>query len=96
MSLTAAASTMFLITNFRMACVRNWVRMEILRLEKATTHLVLGDTLGAVGAADVLDVAPAVLVASVVPPLRSHLLQNQALFTMTEFEAFRSECLNFV
>ena len=49
--------------------------MDILRLEKATTHLVLGDTLGAVGAADVLDVAPTVLVTSVVPPLRSHLLQ---------------------
>ena len=38
-------------------------------------HLVLGDALGAVGAADVLDVAPAVLVPSVVPPLRRHLLQ---------------------
>ena len=75
MSLTAAASTMFLITNFRMACVRNWVRMDILRLEKATTHLVLGDTLGAVSATDVLDVAPAMLVASVVPPLGCHLLK---------------------
>ena len=55
--------------------MRNWVRMEILRLEKATTHLVLGDTLGAVSATDILDVAPAMLVASVVPPLGSHLLK---------------------
>jgi len=36
--------------------------------------LVLGDTLGAVSATDVLDVAPAMLVASVVPPLGCHLL----------------------
>merc|ERR1740129_1142435 len=37
-------------------------------------RLVLGDALRAVGATDILDVAPAVLVTSVVPPLRSHLL----------------------
>merc|ERR1740129_1554666 len=41
---------------------------------KLPDRLVLRDTLGAVGATDVLDVAPAVLVTSVVPPLRSHLL----------------------
>ena len=42
-------------------------------------RLVLGDALGAVGAADILDVAPAVLVASVVPPLGRHLLQTRVI-----------------
>ena len=42
-------------------------------------YLVLGDALGAVGAADILDVAPAVLVASVVPPLGRHLLQMRGI-----------------
>ena len=43
------------------------------------THLVLGDALGAVGAADILDVAPAVLVPSMVPPLRRHLLKKPSI-----------------
>ena len=58
-----------------MACMRNSAGKDIFSFENATTHLVLGDTLGAVSATDVLDVAPAMLVASVVPPLGSHLLK---------------------
>ena len=54
--------------------MRNWAGMEIFRFENSATNLVLGDTLGAVRAADILDVAPAMLVASVVPSLGSHLL----------------------
>ena len=78
MSLTAAASTMFLMTNFRIACRRNNSYRRLI-LDSENTHLVLGDTLGAVGAADILDVAPAVLVASVVPPLGRHLLQTRVI-----------------
>jgi len=37
-------------------------------------RLILRDGLGAVSAAHILDVAPAVLVAAMVPPLRGHLL----------------------
>ena len=38
-------------------------------------NLILRDGLGAVSAAHILDVAPAVLVAAMVPPLRGHLLE---------------------
>ena len=38
-------------------------------------YLILRDGLGAVSAAHILDVAPAVLVAAMVPPLRGHLLE---------------------
>ena len=71
MSLTAAASTMFLMTNFRIACTRNTVMRLI--LDSQNTHLVLGDTLGAVGAADVLDMTSAMLVPPMVTTLRGHL-----------------------
>ena len=39
-------------------------------------YLILRDGLGAVSAAHILDVAPAVLVAAMVPPLRGHLLEE--------------------
>ena len=39
---------------------------------KLADRLILRDGLGAVAAAHILDVAPAVLVPAMVPPLRSH------------------------
>ena len=42
---------------------------------KLADRLILRDGLGAVAAAHILDVAPAVLVPAMVPPLRGHLLE---------------------
>ena len=49
--------------------------MGSLKPKFSDRNLILRDGLGAVSAAHILDVAPAVLVAAMVPPLRGHLLE---------------------
>ena len=49
--------------------------MRVRNSKLSDPNLVLRDGLGAVSAAHILDVAPAVLVAAMVPPLRGHLLE---------------------
>ena len=50
--------------------------MGVRKPQFSTPNLILRDGLGAVSAAHILDVAPAVLVAAMVPPLRGHLLEE--------------------
>ena len=49
--------------------------MRVRKPKFSDLNLILRDGLGAVSAAHILDVAPAVLVAAMVPPLRGHLLE---------------------